>query len=171
MLPNSKFYHFTGITYNKADQLSSFIDNEATWDWQPNFHVCQNFKEELFKDDFLGAVGRKFGGFLSLYKVPARCFYKWHRDGRHMWSINMVLDNFNSHTLFEKNTENTLMYIDELVYNPKEWVIFNTQELHSVVNLDHRDRVLVTYRISQNNPNKRSYQEVLDWFINEYRSN
>ena len=168
MTDNSKFYHPTNIQYTKSQELSYFIENESVWDWIPNFHVCKNFKQEFFKDDFLKAVHEKFGGFLSLYKVPAKCVYKWHKDGGHLWAINMVLDTFNSHTLFEERTENTLIYINELVYKPQEWFIFNTQEAHTVINMDSRDRILVTYRIGRSSLDKWSYQEVRNWFMNEY---
>jgi hypothetical protein len=170
MTNTSRAYHHTNIQYDKSQELAHFIENEATWAWEPHFHVCQNFREGIFKDAFIKAVNMKFGGFLSLYKIPARCVYKWHKDSRHFWSINMVLDTFNSHTLFEERTENTLIYIDELIYKPREWVIFNTQELHTIINIDNRDRVLVTYRIGPHNSDKWSYQEVLDWFQNEYQA-
>lgn len=176
MLDVSKYYLHTGIEYNKAEQLTNFINNEAIWAWEPNFYVCQNFKLEsiakLFNDEFLNSAINEFGGFLSLYKIPARCMYHWHRDGRQMWGIQMVLDNFNSYTLFEDRTENEgrLRYVNELVYKPREWVIFNTQELHAVINLDHRDRILITYRLKAETPNKRSYQEVVKWFNETYKS-
>ena len=65
------------------------------------------------------------------------------------------------------------IYVDELIYTPGEWVLFNPKEKHSVINLDNRDRVLVSYRLKPGlfgYPNKKTtYQDVLDWFKNEYK--
>ena len=176
MSDSSKFYYSTGIKYNKVDQLNLFIENEARFSWIPNFHVCQNFNQTPFLDDFLKDVGNEFGGFLALYKIPAKCIYTWHTDYLFPWVINMVLDDFNSHTLFVQREENKwLLYVDELVYTPGEWVLFNSRETHSIINLDHRDRVLVSYRIRPGTlgyTHKNStYQDVLDWFRNKYKLN
>lgn len=165
----SKFYFQTGQTYSNPDKLLEFIKQDSKWEWIPNFYVCRNFKYELFQDSFLESLNEKFGGFLSLYKLPAKCMYAWHTDGRHMWAINMVLDTFSSHTLFKVNNFKPLTYFEELTYRPLEWVIFNTQESHTVLNLDNRDRVLATYRIAANNSNPYSYQDVLSWYLTEYK--
>jgi len=164
----SNSYLHTDQYYTKKTELESFISTETEWKWVPNFFVSSSFNPEIFKDDFVKALDEKFNGKLSLYKIPAKSVYKWHVDTFHKWSINMVLETFDSHTLFLKNQVDTILYFEELVYKPHEWVIFNTQNPHTVVNLDDRDRILVTYRKSFIDDNSYSYQEVVDWYSNDY---
>jgi hypothetical protein len=88
--------------------------------------------------------------------------YHWHRDNDIGCSLNMVLDVYNSHTLFTHSNPKQvyLEAIIELNYKPNTWYIFNSQEKHSVINLDDRARVLFTLIM----PKEVKYHDVVEWY-------
>ena len=73
----------------------------------------------------------------------------------------MVLDNYNCHTVFSVGNHGTpfLQKIIELKYIPKTWYAFNSKELHTVVNLDSRDRYLLSYTL----PSNVKYFDLIQW--------
>jgi hypothetical protein len=74
----------------------------------------------------------------------------------------MVLEEYNSHSLFT-HSERDNMYVEpvvELKYEPETWYIFNSQERHSVINLDDRDRILFTLIM----PKGTDYHNVVSWY-------
>ena len=154
-------------------KILDIIENHipsAEWRWLPWIYVCINLprKDLIGKDPFIDMLIEK-GGSLCLYKIPASTSYNWHRDASIGVSLNIVLTDYNCHTIFSTghyeymNAMNfpILDKIVELKYEPKKWFLFNSQIRHSVVNLDHRDRYLLTITF----PKEYSYNKLKEFLI------
>jgi hypothetical protein len=148
--------------------------SDIEWKWDPaGMNIALKAKELEFKVleccSWLAELKNQFGGSLQIYKIPNQCCYKWHRDTIIGCSLNIVLEEYNCHTIFNKSKhpldfstdESHMSSIVELKYEPKKFYLFNSQIQHSVINLD-RDRMLVTYVF----PKPTTYQLIKDWYIN-----
>jgi hypothetical protein len=158
--------------YYKLKEPCSLINRvrehipKALWMWIPFMHVDANFPTDIFyKDDFLTSIPKNFIPTIHFYKIPKQTVYHWHIDRALSSSINMVLEDYHSHTLFVTGdyTKESKMVsnIIELKYEPETWYLFNSKRLHSVFNLDDRDRYLLTVTFQV------PYSEVLAWYKNE----
>jgi hypothetical protein len=97
---------------------------------------------------------------LGVLKVPKKSTYNWHVDVYRLACINLLISkNHNSHTLFGKYSnnnyyENFVCDFIELEYKPATFYLFNNKFTHSVVNLDHRDRFLLSLYFEKQLPYK-----------------
>ena len=66
---------------------------------------------------------------LGLLKIPSKSFYNWH------------VDDFRQSCIKNSYYHNNII---ELKYNPFTYYLFNTQKKHAVVNLDCKDRYLLS---------------------------
>jgi hypothetical protein len=155
------YYYEIKETFQEIDKVRRFIPR-ANWQWVPYQTIAMNFDQSLDSDPFIKNIGTTFNGRLRLYKFPANYVYHWHRDNDIGCSLNMVLDVYNSHTLFTHSNPKQvyLEAIIELNYKPNTWYIFNSQEKHSVINLDDRARVLFTLIM----PKEVKYHDVVEWY-------
>lgn len=168
MTNNDNYYFEISESYQNIDSVKKFIPT-ATWEWVPYMSVASNFHESIQVDPFIKDIVEQFNGKFKLYKIPAKQVYHWHRDFKVGCSLNMVLEEYNSHSLFtlserdKMSAEGSTTYVEpiiELIYKPETWYIFNSQERHTVINLDSRDRVLFTLIM----PKQTNYHDVLSWY-------
>ena len=158
-------YYDTGISYSHGELVKEWLP-KAIWEWVPNFLVAKKtYPQVLIEDPFIRSVMDKFPGtYLNFYKVPGNSTYNWHRDSKCKVCINLVLDVYDSVTLFSHTMPywplTEIDYVWPLKYKPNNWYIFDTQERHMVVNYADTDRVLMTVRI----PPPIQYKEVLEWY-------
>jgi hypothetical protein len=158
------YFYETEEVYTKSDVIENFLPR-SRWKWVPYIHACINCEVEPWRDTFVSAIDQKFNGKMHLFKIPAKSRYRWHRDVPQQCSINMVLNEYNSHTVFATNNEiPDIFYFTELKYKPLRWYLFNTQQLHSVSNYGDEDRILVSYRFDRS----VTYKDLLFWYLNEY---
>lgn len=164
MINTDDYYYKLNESCSLIDEITAHI-SKSLWMWVPFMYVDANFPTTIFnKDKFLTSIPKHFYPGFYLYKIPNQTVYNWHKDYEMSSSINMVLEDYHSHTLFLTSdyTKESKMVsnIIELKYEPKTWYLFNSQQLHSVVNLDERDRYLltVTFRVP--------YNDVLEWYKN-----
>jgi hypothetical protein len=153
-----------------AESVNAFLP-DATWKWIPFMTVSTNFKgvgkEIANNDTLLKLLVEKFNGALKLYKFPGNSVYKWHKDAFVGCSLNMVLENYNCHTLFSTDFQhNNIFKVEELVYVPKKFYLFNSQTLHTVINLDPRERILVTIIFDKS----VSFETIKNWLETEYKN-
>jgi hypothetical protein len=157
----SNYFYQIDEPYTNIKSVKQSISN-ASWQWIPYMTVADNFFESLSFDPFIKEIATQFGGHLKLYKVPSNYVYHWHKDANIGCSLNMVLEEYNSHTLFI-HPERDNKYVEpfvELKYKPETWYIFNSQERHTVINLDKRDRILFTLIM----PKQTNYHDVVAWY-------
>ena len=153
-------------------KILDIIENHiphAEWEWIPWNYVCVNlpYKDLEHKDPFLDKMW-SIGGRFCLFKLPAKTTYNWHKDIKNKVSLNLILTEYDCHTLFSighyeyLNSYNMpiLDIVTELKYEPRKWYLFNTQIRHKVVNLDSRDRYLLTI-VFQNDHSYESLKEIL----------
>ena len=79
---------------------------------------------------------------------------------KHITNFDWIV--YNSHTLFT-HANPKQFYVEpivELIYKPNTWYIFNSQEKHSVINLDGKERVLFTLIM----PKEVKYHDVVEWY-------
>jgi hypothetical protein len=150
------------------DDVKEFLDR-AIWVWVPYMLLAFNFPEKLTtKDYFLDEISSVFDGRLRLYKIPKNSVYNWHQDYNVGCSLNLVMEEYNCHTLFStkthsyKTTEGHPIIHDvvELKYVVGKYTLFNNQKTHQVVNLDDRDRYLLTMTF----PKDVTYDRVRSWY-------
>lgn len=148
---NNLFYKLTNQCSIISD-VKLFIQQDIHWEWVPYVYFSKDFKtnhsQRLVEQDFfLKALHKKYKGTeLHLYKFPSMTFYTWHKDKKIGCSLNMVLDDYDSNTIFMPEPKKDLINsITNLNYEKENWYLFNSQILHSVVNLDVKDRILLTF--------------------------
>ena len=162
--------------YQPIEYDASYIVNavqeylpKAIWRWKTYMTVAVGFhllSEPIVQSDrLLKQLHDKFQPQLRLYQIPSKSFYRFHKDALFDVSMNMILEQYNCHTVFINEVLNEHVYkLDELVYTPQKFYLFNTQIPHAVMNLDDRERVLVSF----NFPKGISFETVDDWYQNEF---
>jgi hypothetical protein len=165
----------TDTLFYKIEQEPIFLNKvreyaaTAKWTWVPFMNISINFQKtlglELIKQDpLLDNLRIKFNGIMRLYMFPSMTVYNWHRDVEMGCSINLVMEDYDSHTLFNPTDKKEILdNVVELKYEKNKWYLFNSQILHSVVNVDPRDRLLLTITF----PKHVQYQEILDFLKSE----
>lgn len=164
----NKFFQL--INCDTSDITSTLVPvlPQLDWKWVPFMHVAVDIEiieQQIIKNKFISNIRKEFGGNLYLYKLPQVSVYRWHRDKYVGCSLNMVFDKYHCHTLFSQNNgENTdlIQPFTELTYKINKLYIFNSQNLHTVINLD-RDRILFSYTF----PREINYNSVLEWYMRE----
>tara|TARA_R100000152_G_scaffold13723_1_gene6127 strand:+ start:231 stop:746 length:516 start_codon:yes stop_codon:yes gene_type:complete len=83
---------------------------------------------------------------LGLLKIPGKSFYNWHVDDFRQSCINILISrDHHSYSIFgEYKNDYYHNNIIELKYKPYTYYLFNNQKKHSVVNLDSKDRHLLS---------------------------
>lgn len=160
-----QYYIKTAESCTVKNELISLIST-ANWKYVPYFYVIDSIiPENIYKDTFLNQLRNSFvNSYLNIYKIPPKTFYHWHTDSGSKCSVNMVLKDYKSHTIFSDSGpyENRTYdnNITELQYEPLSWYLFNTQYRHCVINLDETPRYLMTFRFPQN----ITYHDLLKWY-------
>jgi hypothetical protein len=164
-----KFYYKIDVPYVHLNQLKKYA---LTAHYSYKNHQSLTFLPARYSDDpFLNAVKNKFGGDMFVFSHWPNMFYKWHVDLWAACNFNMLLDDYNSKTLFKVDTPNTdVINFTELKYEPNKCFLFNAQEPHCVMNFDNRNRLLLQWSIWKkgNEDLNNIYESVLDWYKNEY---
>jgi hypothetical protein len=170
------YYFQLDETYSLSEKAHDFLLNQATWKYIPYIWVIENspdkFETWIKNDRFLTALHNKFNGWVDFYLTKPRHAHGWHKDSlsvNEFVSINLVFEEYNSLTLFSVKSDKSqpdIHQFEELKYQPNKWTIMNTDQSHSVINREFRNRYLMCYR-----PRKGTkYQTVVDWYINEYKT-
>jgi hypothetical protein len=161
----NNYFQAVCTSCNFIEHIEKFVSS-AEWKWEPSMFVATNLPNVSQDDVFLKQVSAQFSGSLQLYKIPSNSVYTWHRDKDTIGcSINMVLDNYNCHTLFSIGNHGTpvLQKVIELKYTPKIWYAFNSKELHTVINVDTRDRYLLSFIL----PGNVRYADLTKWLADQ----
>jgi hypothetical protein len=117
-----------------AKELLEYALTTQNWQDYYNFKAAQAPDEILAKDPFLVDLFRKHPFVGGIVRLDPYVCYDWHIDTRRGVGVNMLL-NFEgiSHCLFAKG-EGTQFEVEELVYTPNRYFLFNTQTSHTVIN-------------------------------------
>jgi len=149
---------------NPSESVMKYLTKERIekiqWYDLPGYNGSEIPMPVLKKEPFLQAVNDKFGlTGCALLRWPSKTAYFWHNDSDRNSTINMVINSgTHSHTMFGEKKSEFHMEIEELVYEPGFFYIFNTQQPHEMINLGE-DRFLLTTRI-ESDP---TYEALFDW--------
>lgn len=137
----------------------------AKLDWYdlPGYQGIEVPKQVLLKESFFQDLDKEFGlAGAALLKWPSMISYFWHEDGDRNSTINMQISYDNhSHTLFGDKKSDWHMDVEELIYEPGCFYLFNTQQPHEMINLG-KERYLFTTRIADD----PTYEELSVWALN-----
>jgi hypothetical protein len=131
-----------------AKELLGFALCAQNWQDYYNFQATQVPNEILTKDPFLLRLCHIHPFMAGIVKLDPHVCYDWHIDTRRGVGVNMLL-NFEgvSHCLFAKG-EGTQFKVEELVYAPNRYYLFNTQTSHTVINFNE-PRYLFTLEFAE----------------------
>ena len=161
--------------YLKLNEECTVIDefkkiiSDATWRVGGYLFVIDrhHITRAIYDDPFIKELKETFeGSYIDIYKFPPNSFYRFHTDVHSSCSINMVLEDYHSHSMFTSSKVSDKRYYDEITelkYEPYKWHLFNTQRRHCVLNLDNKPRYTIAYRFNKDIKNY-TYEDVLEWY-------
>jgi hypothetical protein len=150
------------------NQVKEYVKT-AAWTWVPFMSISIDFQKTLGlklieQDTVLKKLQSKFNAMMRLYMFPGMTVYNWHRDVEMGCSMNLVMDDYSAHTLFNPSDKKEIIdKVVELKYEKNKWYLFNSQILHSVINVDHTDRILLTITF----PKGVTYNDVFEFLKSE----
>jgi hypothetical protein len=124
----------------KSEYISKLNFDNVSWFEHIGWMVHPLDNNIIDKEPLLKKIGEKFEiKSIGVMKTPPNSVYNWHTDDDRGVSINMLLThNHISHCVFTKKTKEKrkdIFPILELDYKSNTFYVFNTQELHTVLNL------------------------------------
>lgn len=162
------FFFETGITVSDSfvDSLNAFIKESRQDEWQ-NLHnltaLCIPLR--LFETEpLLYKVISKFGAGtrLSVFRTNPCEVYNWHIDATRNICLNILLDGYDSMTLFANRSIYSVMTdLTKVPYIRKKVFLLNVQKNHTVLNFNN-----VRYLLSIGIPKPTDFQDVKN-YINE----
>ena len=169
MISESDCFFATKDFCQISNELERFIKRESFLDFTA---LADDDNGIFFSDPFIKFVYDTFPQRLMrsprIWKWPAKTKYFWHKDANNGCSINCVLKDYKSLTIFtdiESYTNNLeIKSIVTLSYEPNRWYVFNSQMPHAIINYGDEDRYTVV--LSFNRELGISFQEVVDWYKN-----
>lgn len=135
------FYH-TGVKSNYVDLLHE-LSVHGHWHYDEKSLIHAQPVPDIYLDDYLLKIKKRFKGVPLLFRLPGMTFYGWHIDRLRKCCINLELNDTLSSTYFgTKNDREIYTNLFKLNYD-SQYVLLNTQEYHSVANLGF-DRIIFT---------------------------
>ena len=143
------------------------IVDPAKWFNAYSFDILNIPDDIALKDPLIQSIHKKFP-VKSYYTKPVclrmgpNILYKLHEDTVRLAAINMLITGWDSHSFYgtPKEGSEDMFHINRVIYEPKSYYLFNTKELHSVLNFDEPR---IVFSLGFNPP--ATYQEVLDYIV------
>ena len=151
----------------KSEYISSLNFDNVTWVHYIGWLATGLDLGVLDKEPILKKINERFEiESIGVLKMDTNTLYNWHVDDDRGVSINMLLTpEHTSHCIFtKKRTQKVDVFpIVELEYKKNTFYVFNTQELHSVLNLNST-RYMFSVQF-KDKKNKLLYNEVKQYCI------
>jgi hypothetical protein len=164
----NNFFFDTGITVSESflESLNNFIKKSDHDRWQSiNNLTVMSLPIKLFETEtVLNSVVNKFGAGsrLSVFRTNPYEVYSWHTDYLRNTCLNILLDGYDSMTLFANNRASGVMTdLITVPYSSKKVFLLNVQKNHTVLNFNN-----VRYLLSIGIPKPADFQDVKN-YINE----
>jgi hypothetical protein len=123
-------------------------------------HIPQNI---IRLDTTLTTIISRFGGGPAIFKMDPYMEYHWHTDAARSCTINMLIDDYDSRTMFSSSPRfSEIMEITELRYRPSTMYLLDVTKLHSVINFNNE-----RYLLSLTFPQSCTFEQVRDFCIEE----
>ena len=121
----------------------AYAKNTNAWGKYFNFDATQLPHEFIREDALLNLLSKKYAMAVGIVRLNPYVCYDWHIDTRRGVGVNMLLTpEVRSSCLFAAG-EGAQFGVEELVYEPSTFYVFNTQNKHMVLNFD-QPRYLLT---------------------------
>jgi len=142
---------------------------DQPWGFHYGFEVTPMSPDIWREEEILCSLDEEFGlALVGLLRIPPYFNYNWHVDTERGCSVNMMLSDGKSHTLFaDPSSEDHLLPVGrnghfvELDYEPDTFYVFNCQRLHCVYNFD-KPRYLFSCEFSQSR-DELSFERLSEW--------
>jgi len=125
---------------NKSTITQGLLDiahNTTEWIDYFNFKAKLVPPEVLFQDDFFRWAVKRYDFIAGILKLDPYTCYDWHTDTRRGVGINMLLTpHSRSFCAFAPDRDEQVFKIEELLYKPMTYYLFNTQVEHTVYNFE-----------------------------------
>jgi hypothetical protein len=160
-------YYFTElnieskISQNILDKIDHI--NESEWIQYLEQSIYLLKITDFEPDPDIVDLINKFGSEkkLSLFRLPPKICYSWHRDAKRQASINMLIKGFNSICVFGTEApEKKFINLDKIEHKKNRYYLMNVKESHTVFNFD-QERYVVSISIPDT-----PYEIVRDYLIN-----
>ena len=148
--------------FSHANEIVSFLrclstSTKLPWEEHFGFQAIPIDSEWIKKEHMLSQVNEVQPiKQLGLLKIPPKSFYNWHVDDYRQSCINLLIsENFGRQSITVFGKEKNGYYHDniiELKYMPSTYYLFNNQVKHSVLNLDDKDRYLLSLYFEEELP-------------------
>jgi len=150
--------------YLNTHCLDHFIAEKSFSNIIHGFNIEKIEKTLWKKEIVLHEIDKNFPikDVVIIYMEPNKC-YKWHRDRYRLSTINLLLSaNESSYTLLSENYDNDedQSNISRLKYEPNCFYVFNTQEIHTVMNFS-QPRYMISCQF--NDAATSDYQSVKEY--------
>jgi len=70
----------------------------------------------------------------AIFRMTPNSCYNWHKDGNRTVTVNLLLNNVESHCYFHDESENLMKQYCEVPYHPNRIYALNVQKEHIVFN-------------------------------------
>lgn len=163
------YYTKLKTLFNDADELYNRLSikddaNEFTWDISYHYNFIRLPNSYVLNNSTLSKINEQWELVPLIIKMPPNTSYNWHVDAERSFAINLLLNNHSqSHTTFltDSTLQSSINNITELVYEPQTLYLFNVQEQHAVLNLNH-NRYLLSFTF-KNHRSVVPYSKVLEY--------
>lgn len=145
------------------------IVDSAKWFNAYSFDILNIPDEIALRDPVIAKIHKKFP--VESFKTRPVCLkmgpnilYKLHEDTVRLAAINMLITGWDSHSFYgtPKEGSEDMFHINRVIYEPKSYYLFNTKQLHSVLNFNEPR---IVFSLGFNPP--YSYEDVLDFLKEE----
>lgn len=144
---NNYFYEIPIKSTIAKDLLEFALDKTTNYSQgsvAQGFLVAKVPYHIVSKDLFLCELSNATKNFNPrIFKMLPYTCYNWHVDTNRGCAINMLLTGPDSHCYFGKHQGTSLLEYQELAYSPDTYYLFNTEELHTIIN-GSRDRYVLS---------------------------
>ena len=141
-----RFYKLKSISL-LVDHLRQKIQSAIESNWATSYGLTSLFlkEEDFIADPKITSIIQKFSCYprLSIKRTDPFSCYVWHRDANRNASINMLIDGYDSSSLFGKMISfNWFHNLEVLPYEPARYYLMDVTQHHTVINLNNYRYVL-----------------------------
>jgi hypothetical protein len=140
------------------------IANDSEWIFKVSTDIFFLSIEDFELDPDIVKIIKEFGDEkrICVYRLFPNSSSNWHVDGYRLSSLNMLLEGFDSISVFGTDVgDNQITNLDIIKYKPNTYYLLNIKQLHTVLNFNN-----IRYVLSVSLP-KYSYQEMFEHFKKE----
>jgi hypothetical protein len=139
------FYKLNNQLLSK-DSIEEYMNQKTKWMHVHGFDIVQVPVSVYSQDKILVDLINEFGGEALLLRLPPWKLYNWHQDVTRSVVINSIIEGFDCFTFYSDHVPDlateAFTDISEIVYQPTDMFLLNTQKAHGVYNRSQRRTVL-----------------------------